>query len=184
MKKMKSIQFALFASALIFLSSCSTQLYSYREKVNVKKETEIVKTHPKSESIESKKVEIKTTTTVIPEFDKSLAQITKPSETAKIENIIKESLPASGSKSSIKTLKNEVKDIKSQFKTLHKELKKQDIKEKQGLVSNPIKWMVVGLILIVVGAILGLIVGTGGFVAWIGSLIFLIGLLFWLLKMI
>jgi hypothetical protein len=184
MKKVKSIQFAMLASALILLSSCGKQLYSYREKVNVNKETEIAKTLPKSESTQSKKVEIKATTTFITKFEKTQAQITKPTETAKIENIIKESLPASGSKSSFKTLKNEVKDIKSQFKNLHKELKKNDIKENQGLIENPIKWMLVGLILIVIGAILGALSLGGGFVAWIGSLIFLIGLLFWLLQLI
>ena len=70
-----------------------------------------------------------------------------------------------------------VKDTRSGFGAGLSELGK-------GLVSSPIKWMVVGLILIVVGAILGLLVGAGGFIGWIGSLIFLIGLLFWLLEMI
>ena len=185
MKKIKSFNVAvLLLSSILLFSSCSNQLYSYRDKVSVKKETEIVKNQAKSEIIESKKAKIKTETIVVPKTEQALAQQTKPAETAKIENIIKENLPASGSKSSFKSLTNEVKNVKKQFKSLHKELKKQDIKEKQALVSNPIKWMVLGLILIVVGAILGLIVGAGGFVAYIGLLIFLIGLLFWLLEMI
>ena len=184
MKNMKNFHFAILAVSLIFISSCGKQLYSYRDKVSVKKETEIVKSKPKNELIEGKKAEIKVEKSKASEPLIAGIEQNNSSETKKIENSIKETVPSSGSKSSFKSLTNEVKDIKKQFKTLHKELKKQDIKEKQGLVSNPIKWMVVGLILIIAGAILGMIVGAGGFISWIGSLIFLVGLLFWLLEMI
>ncbi len=184
MKNIKNFHFAILVVSLIFISSCGKQLYSYRDKVSIKKETAIVKSNPKNEIIESKKAEIKIEKPKLSEpLIAGIEQI-NPSETKKIENSIKATVPSSGSKSSFKSLSNEVKDIKNQFKTLHKELKKQDSKEIQGLVNNPIKWMVVGLILIIVGAILGMIVGAGGFISWIGSLIFLVGLLFWLLEMI
>ena len=184
MKKLNLFNFTALVAVLVFVSSCGKQLYSYRDKVSVKKETAITKAEVRVEMIESKKFESKIAEKNLPE--NKITQIEKKSleENRKIEGIIQESLPASGSKAAVKKLKNQVSDVKNQFRTLHKELKKQDIKEKQGLVSSPIKWMVVGLILIVVGAILGLLVGAGGFIAWIGSLIFLIGLLFWLLEMI
>jgi ABC-type multidrug transport system fused ATPase/permease subunit len=184
MKNMKNFHFAILAVSLIFISSCGKQLYSYRDKVSVKKETAIVKSNPKNKIIESKKAEIKIEKSKASEPLIAGIEQNNPSETKKIENSIKETVPSSGSKSSFKSLSNEVKDIKKQFKALHKELKKQDLKENQALVNNPIKWMVVGLILIIVGAILGMIVGAGGFISWIGSLIFLVGLLFWLLELI
>ncbi|MFY8019939.1 MAG: hypothetical protein ACOVP1_02030 [Bacteroidia bacterium] len=184
MKKLNSLHFTALIAFTIFLSSCGKQLYSYRDKVTVKKETAIVKAEPKAEMIENKKFKSKRVENKLPE--NKVAQIESKSGTdnKKIEGIIQESLPASGSKTAIKQMRNQVNDVKKQFKALHKELKKQDIKEKQGLVSSPIKWMVVGLILIVIGAILGLLVSAGGFIAWVGGLIFLIGLLFWLLEMI
>ncbi len=173
---------AITCCSLFILSSCSKQLYSYRQKVPVNKSfakvnKEIPPVSSESESvaeIETAKinpsVETKPiTSTKIKIEDKALAPVI-----AKIQQMA----PQGGSKASGIAPNLSFKSVQKQMKAINKDL--------HGLNSVNIdgrRWMVVGAILMLVGLIIRII--TLGFLGYgissIGFLVFVIGLIFYLL---
>lgn len=171
-------------ASLMFVTSCSNQIYSYRQKVRVEPKQEVAKAPEKIQPIESKAAK-PAQAPVMQAPEKIAAAPQKPAETQaqsdKLVNRIQAMIPQGGSKAAFKPLAamKKLGNVKNQVKALHKELKEPS----QMPNINGVQWMILGLILVVAGLVLGLIgIGNiGGILYFVGGLVFLIGLIFFLI---
>ncbi|MCF8253021.1 MAG: hypothetical protein K9I36_03610 [Bacteroidia bacterium] len=188
MKKIKLLSVAFSMGSLLFITSCSNQMYSYREKVTVNKEVAKAKPVESIKEIEAKsasKIELPATIIPVPE----MAMVTAPKvETSpKMEPVIKDieqMVPQKSSKAFTNVARAEMKSMTHQLKTLKKDVQKA---QSNGVVIDGKKWMIVGLILIVAAYLLAIVIGGSALfsaVYGIGAIIFLIGLIFFLLDLL
>lgn len=181
MKNLNLLIAITFCSSLI-LSSCSQQIYSYRQKVPVNKsiakvlkETPSVLTENNSvASVETEKInppvttKSKTSTKVAIE-NKALVPIIAK---------IKQMAPQGGSQASGIASNMSFKPVQEQLKAINK-----DLQSLNSINIDGRRWMVIGAVLMLIGLIIRVI--TLGFLGYgissIGFLVFVIGLIFYLL---
>lgn len=181
MKNLNLFLAITFCTSLI-LSSCSQQLYSYRQKVPANKS--IAKAHKEIPSVltennsvasvETEKINPIVTTKSKP----STKIIIKDKTLVPIIASIKQMAPQGGSKASGIASYLSFKPVQQQLKAINKNL--------QSLHSINIdgrRWMVIGAVLLVIALVISIIsFGIFGSLLWaIGGLIFIIGLIFYLL---
>jgi hypothetical protein len=178
MKKIKLLSVTLSLGLAVLVSSCSNQMYSYRQKVNVDHSVAQTK---KAEPI--KEIEAKAPKSMVlpvqpaPATQLATAPVVTPEMKPMLEDI-KQVVPQNSSKASTSLAKQGVKSVKGQMKSLKKEIKAATEFSVDGK-----KWMIVGIIVWAIGVLISFILsGTLGWaVAGIGSVIFLVGLIFFLI---
>jgi hypothetical protein len=178
MKKIKLLSITLSLGLAMFVSCCSNQMYTYRQKVNVDHSVAQTK---KAEPI--KEIEAKAPKIIVlsaqpaPATQLATTPVVTPEMKPMLEDI-KQVVPQNSSKASTSFAKQGVKSVKEQMKSLKKE-----IKTTTEFSVDAKKWMIVGLIVWAIGAILSIL--SLGFIVWpivaIGGVIFLVGLIFFLL---
>jgi len=185
MKKFKLIITAALLSSTLFLTSCSNQMYGYRQKVKVDQSVAKAEKQEANKEIVSKKSEMPATAMVAPESLDSKVQSSAPSPLVIAPKVNNHSSKAFSQTQMVKTFKSAKAELNVEVKALKQKL---EPKEKNGVNIDGIKWMIVGLILILASIILGILsIGTGSIasaVGAIGGIIFLIGLIFWLLEVL
>ncbi len=178
MKKIKLLSVTLSLGLAMLVSSCSNQMYSYRQKVNVDHSVAQIK---KAEPI--KQIEAKAPKSIVlpvqpaPATQLASAPVLTPEMKPMLEDI-KQVVPQNSSKASASFTKQGVKSVKGQMKSLKKE-----IKAATEFTVDGKKWMIVGIIVWAIGAALSILsLGAIGVVlVGVGSLIFLVGLIFFLI---
>ncbi|MDP1726146.1 MAG: hypothetical protein Q8M15_05140 [Bacteroidota bacterium] len=173
---------AITFCSLLLLSSCSQQLYSYRQKVPVNKSVAKVNKDLPSVSSEYKSLAAVETAKINP----SVSSKPMPSQKIKIEDKalapvianIQQMAPQGGSKSSGVAPNLSFKSVQQQVKAIKKE-----INNSNGVHIDGMRWIIVGLILLLIGLILNL-VGVGGIIYAVGGIVLLIGLIFYLIEIL
>jgi soluble cytochrome b562 len=188
MKKIKLLSIALSLGSLMFITSCSNQMYSYREKVTVNKEVAKAKPVESIKEIEAKSAtKIELPATIIPAPEMALATAPKVETSPKMEPVIKDieqMVPQKSSKAFTNIARAEMKSMKEQVKNLKKDIQKA---QSNSVSIDGKKWMIVGAILVIAGWLLAIVIGGSGLftaISGIGSLIFLIGLIFFLIDIL
>ncbi len=188
MKNTKPL-FAAALVALIFLSSCSHQLYSYRQKVPAQKA--IAKAEPAMPSaqitnkpVTSSDISVASTPTPASSGTNSATLATAPKsnkeknkETAVIADI-KKMEPAAGGKASGIRAALSFNPVQKQLKAI-----KKDLNNAPSADIDARKWMILGIILMLIGLIIEIITFglLGHLISSVGFIIFVIGLIFFLL---
>lgn len=175
MKKIKLLSVTLSLGLAMLVSSCSNQMYSYRQKVNVDHSVAQTK---KAEPI--KQIEAKAPKSIVlpaPATQLATAPVVTPKMKPMLEDI-KQVVPQNSSKASTSFAKQGVKSVKGQMKSLKKEIKAATEFSVDGK-----KWMIVGIIVWAIGVALSILSlsAIGVVLVGVGSLIFLIGLIFFLI---
>jgi len=183
MKKFKLIITAALLSSTLFLTSCSNQMYGYRQKVKVDQSVAKAEKQDASKEIVSKKSEMPATAMVAPESLEPKAQSSAPSPLVIAPKVKSNSSKAFSQTQMVKTFKSKKAELKAEVKALKQKLEPKD---KNGLEVDGVRWMIVGLILILAAIILGILISSEivSVIYGIGGIIFLIGLIFWLLEVL
>ena len=185
MKKFKLIITAALLSSTLFLTSCSNQMYGYRQKVKVDQSVAKAEKQDASKEIVSKKSEMPATALVAPESLDPKVQSSQPSPLVIAPKVKSNSSKAFSQTQMVKTFKTAKAELKAEVKELKQKL---EPKEKNGVNIDGVRWMVVGLIIILVSILLSILsIGSASIataVGSIGGIIFLIGLIFWLLEVL
>lgn len=183
MKKIKLIITAALLSSTLFLTSCSNQMYGYRQKVKVDQSVAKAEKQDASKEIVSKKSEMPATAMVAPESLEPKAQSEAPSPLVIAPKVKSNSSKAFSQTQMVKTFKSKKAELKAEVKALKQKLEPKD---KNGLEVDGVRWMIVGLILILAAIILGILISSEivSVIYGIGGIIFLIGLIFWLLEVL
>ncbi len=172
MKSTKIFTLSLAFIAVLFVSSCSKQMYGYRQKINVEPSLAQAKTAAPIQEIASKtasNIAIANATPVV-----------KSEEMATVINQVQNLVPQQGSKASAKRGFMAINSAKKQLKAMASEIKKT----KKDIHVEPKRWMIVGLILVIATWIVGIITGLGGIIGIIylaGAIVFTVGLVYFLL---
>lgn len=188
MRIVKHISFALLAGSILLATSCSNQMYSYREKVKVETQAKVAKPTEKAiQEIDSKMAVAKAAPA--PEMKApdmaSAAKEAPKVNTEKMKPVLKDiqqMVPQYSSKA-IAHAKTGVKSVKEQAVKIRKDIKKA---QSGSVAIDGVKWMIVGAILVLAAWIISFFI-SGGLIAAIsaiGGLIFVIGLIFWLLEIL
>ena len=183
MKKFKLIITAALLSSTLLLTSCSNQMYGYRQKVKVDQSVAKAEKQDASKEIVSKKSEMPATAMVAPESLEPKAQSEAPSPLVIAPKVKSNSSKAFSQTQMVKTFKSKKAELKAEVKALKQKLEPKD---KNGLEVDGVRWMIVGLILILAAIILGILISSEivSVIYGIGGIIFLIGLIFWLLEVL
>jgi predicted small secreted protein len=183
MKKIKLIITAALLSSTLLLTSCSNQMYGYRQKVKVDQSVAKAEKQDASKEIVSKKSEMPATAMVAPESLEPKAQSEAPSPLVIAPKVKSNSSKAFSQTQMVKTFKSKKAELKAEVKALKQKLEPKD---KNGLEVDGVRWMIVGLILILAAIILGILISSEivSVIYGIGGIIFLIGLIFWLLEVL
>jgi PBP1b-binding outer membrane lipoprotein LpoB len=183
MKKIKLIITAALLSSTLLLTSCSNQMYGYRQKVKVDQSVAKAEKQDASKEIVSKKSEMPETAMVAPESLEPKAQSEAPSPLVIAPKVKSNSSKAFSQTQMVKTFKSKKAELKAEVKALKQKLEPKD---KNGLEVDGVRWMIVGLILILAAIILGILISSEivSVIYGIGGIIFLIGLIFWLLEVL
>ncbi|MDZ4668883.1 MAG: hypothetical protein SGJ00_13530 [bacterium] len=185
MIKSKHFSFIILAGAALLVSSCSNQMYSYRQTVKVDQQTAKVQTPLAPIEIEAtraKAAQLPVAKMTAPAMVSVTAPANAPIEVSpKMEPVLKDiqtMVPQRSSKAAIAYAKKEVTSAKEQIKML-----KKDVQKANSVGIDGRTWMVFGAILWVVATIIAWVLGGGLFwgIAAVGALIFVIGLIFFLL---
>ncbi|OYU97306.1 MAG: hypothetical protein CFE21_03155 [Bacteroidetes bacterium B1(2017)] len=181
MKRIKLLSSVLALGAILFVSSCSNQMYSYRKKVKVDTEVAKIKKAEPTKEIESKVPETITLPVVPPATAPELAIAPQAPQVdpklAPAQKEIQSLVPNGGSKAHAGSKFKAIQSTKELVKNLKKEVQKSTSVDVDGK-----RWMIIGLIVWLIGAIIGLVLGSlGWIIATVGGVIFLIGLIFWLM---
>ncbi len=173
MKSTKIITLSLAFFAVLIVSSCSKQMYGYRQKINVEPSALAkVKTELPTQEIASK-----TTTNI--DLSAAIASV-NVTEMAPVINQVQSLVPQQGSKASAKRGFVTINSAKKQLKAMAAEIRKS----KKDIHVEPKRWMIVGLILVLAAWIVGIITGLGGIIGIIylaGAIVFTVGLVYFLL---
>lgn len=181
MKNLNLLIAITFCSSLI-LSSCSRQIYSYRQKVPVNKS--VAKVHKEIPSVlvennSVSSVEIEKINPLVTPKSKPSAKITIEDKALVpiIENI-KQMAPKGGSQASGIASNMSFKPVQQQLKAINK-----DLQSLNSINIDGRRWMVIGAVLLLIALVISFIsFGIFGGLLWaIGGLIFVIGLIFYLL---
>lgn len=179
MKKIKLIYAALLLSGALVFTSCSNQMYGYRQKVKADRQ-ELAQAKPAKPSelatIKPSEVPSKPLLAAeMPEVTLPKANVQPTPKAMKKANKISERIAANvvaqGSKAAIKGLKKKV----SETENLVKELSKPQFGGIDGK-----RWMIIGLVIMLVAVVLGLVLDIP-LLYGIGVIIFLVGLIFFLI---
>jgi predicted small secreted protein len=183
MKKFKLIITAALLSSTLFLTSCSNQMYGYRQKVKVDQSVAKAEKQDASKEIVSKKSEMPATALVAPESLEPKAHSSAPSPLVIAPKVKSNSSKAFSQTQMVKTFKSKKAELKAEVKALKQKL---EPKEKNGVSVDGVRWMIVGLILMLAGWILLALIGGAVFsiIGTIGSIIFIVGLIFWLIEVL
>ncbi len=181
--------FAAALIALIFLSSCSQQLYSYRQKVPAQKA--IAKADPamppaqiSNKPATSSDNSLANTPLPAPSATNPLAvapatQSTKEkNKEAAVIADIKKMEPATGGKASGIRAALSFNPVQKQLKAIKKDLKSAPASD-----IDARRWMILGIILMLIGLVIEIITFgiLGHLISSVGFIIFIIGLIFFLL---
>ena len=172
MKSTKFFTLSLALIAVLVVSSCSKQMYGYRQKVNVESGLAKAKTIAPIQEIASK--------TANSIAIANVSSVVKSEEIAPVINQVENLVPQQGSKASAKRGFVALNSAKKQLKAMASEIKKT----KKDIHVEPKRWMIVGLILVIATWIVVNITGLGGIIGIIylaGAIVFTVGLVFFLL---
>lgn len=183
MKKFRLLITAALLSSTLFLTSCSNQMYGYRQKVKVDQQVAKKEKQDNSKEIVSKRGAMPETAMLAPESLDPKVQSNAPSPLVIAPKVKSNSSKAFSQSMMVKEFKTAKQALRNEAKELKRKI---EPKKEAGVNIDGIKWMIVGAILMLAGWILLALIGGTIFsiIGTIGSIIFIVGLIFWLVDVL